>query len=320
MMITTVVITRNNFSNNLYKKNTWTNQDLQDVINEVGSPENITLAKVVELLKEVQDVNWSKKEEIPQKSAKYIYAVQVALHMLGYGEQVGKIDAVFQGKNANGERTKNTKNALSAYQKDQNKIGTNNSGNLTPQAIKALIASLKPLLTEKQKGESLPPVIITPSVPLTGSVIKSNKALLDIWKDNIGQGITLKEISPAANPEYKIGDTKIDYHMVLEYEVSVWENGQAINKTICEPHIIVQNNNGCRIMRWGNTNVVEQGWILSGYLEINDNMVQIKEGHKPQQVTGPVKEWGKPVFDQRNNKNSTENSGRKPMCFIGNLL
>ncbi len=78
----------------------WVKEHLASLKKEIESYENIDRAKTVTLLSEIKDVNW--KKDTPAESAKYVFALQSALHLLGHGEKVGQIDALWGRKSAAG--------------------------------------------------------------------------------------------------------------------------------------------------------------------------------------------------------------------------
>ncbi|MFH1428744.1 MAG: peptidoglycan-binding domain-containing protein [Candidatus Margulisiibacteriota bacterium] len=138
-------ISANSFSSRL-DSNQWVKDHLKEVKAELGDLKSISVKKIIELLKEVKDVNWSNKAEVPPKSAKYIFAMQSALHMLDYGNTTGKIDAVFGV---------NTSNGLKAFQKDKMGIA-NGDGQPGIKTISKLIETLRATFIENSDGKNCP--------------------------------------------------------------------------------------------------------------------------------------------------------------------
>ncbi|MFC1478798.1 peptidoglycan-binding protein [Candidatus Margulisiibacteriota bacterium] len=127
------VINSTMFSQNFKAESVdWVQKQLADLKKELGGDlTKISTKQIIELLKDVRAVNWSKADKSPENSAKYVFAIQAALHALDYGEQAGKIDAVFGDQ---------TRNALKAFQQEM-KLATD-KGQLNTATIDKLIEKL----------------------------------------------------------------------------------------------------------------------------------------------------------------------------------
>jgi len=89
----------------------WMKTQLNDIREEIDNGK-ISIDKTKELLHEMKDNRWSENEN----NAKYVLAIQAALHFLDYGRIVGAIDGMIGHKDPNS----NTRLGIRAFQTDKN--------------------------------------------------------------------------------------------------------------------------------------------------------------------------------------------------------